>query len=56
LESLTIAKYFLKHGYDLCSFDFSGSGRSEGELTTYGLNEKDDLLAILKHLELTENY
>lgn len=56
LEALSIAKHFLKHHCDLCSFDFSGSGRSEGDLTTYGLNEKNDLLAVLQHLEMTEKY
>lgn len=28
LEALPIAKYFLKQGYDVISFDFSGSGKS----------------------------
>lgn len=37
LEALSMAKYFLKQGLDVCSFDFSGSGRSEGETTTYGV-------------------
>ncbi len=50
LEGLSIARYFLKQGFDVCSFDFSGSGRSEGDLTTYGLYEKDDLLAVIRHL------
>ena len=30
LEALPLAKYFLRQRYDVCSFDFSGSGRSEG--------------------------
>ena len=30
LEALWIAKYFLRQRCDVCSFDFSGSGRSEG--------------------------
>jgi len=37
LEVLPIAKFFIKQGFDICAFDFSGSGRSEGEITSYGL-------------------
>jgi len=29
--------------YDSCSFDFSGSGKSEGYYTSYGLNESEDI-------------
>lgn len=28
LEALPLAKFFPRHGYDICSFDFSSSGRS----------------------------
>jgi hypothetical protein len=27
----------------LCAFDFSGSGKSEGDLVTYGMKEKEDI-------------
>jgi pimeloyl-ACP methyl ester carboxylesterase len=27
----------------LCAFDFSGSGKSEGDLITYGMKEKEDI-------------
>lgn len=37
LEALSLAKYFPKNGFDICAFDFSGSGRSEGDFTSYGL-------------------
>ena len=30
LEALPIAKDFMKQGCDVCSFDFSASGKSEG--------------------------
>lgn len=56
LEALPIAKYFLKQGCDVCSFDFSGSGKSEGEITTYGIYEKDDVLAVLSYLEQNTHY
>jgi pimeloyl-ACP methyl ester carboxylesterase len=29
--------------YDTCSFDFSGSGKSEGYYTSYGLSESEDI-------------
>jgi alpha/beta superfamily hydrolase len=29
--------------YDVCSFDFSGSGKSDGYYTTYGVNESEDI-------------
>jgi hypothetical protein len=28
LEALSLAKFFPKFGFDICAFDFSGSGRS----------------------------
>mgnify|MGYP002368872314 FL=1 len=42
-----MAKYFLRQGCDVCAFDFSGSGRSEGTMTTYGIYEKEDVRAVL---------
>lgn len=51
LEALSITKYFIKHGFDMCSFDFSSSGRSQGEYTSYGMREQDDISAVLGHLD-----
>lgn len=56
MEALPIAKYFLKQGYDVISFDFSGSGKSEGDITTYGIYEKDDVVTVLKHIEQKMQY
>jgi hypothetical protein len=56
LEGLSIAKYFMKQGFDLCSFDFSSSGRSEGEFTSYGLLEQEDVNAVLAHLDHNFKY
>ncbi len=33
----------LQPQYALCSFDFSSSGKSEGSVITYGMNEKEDI-------------
>lgn len=56
LEALSLAKYFPKHGFDICAFDFSGSGRSEGNFTSYGLLEQDDVRAILSFLDNSYSY
>jgi alpha/beta superfamily hydrolase len=40
----------------VCSFDFSGSGKSEGKFTSYGLREKDDICAVLAWLDETHHY
>ena len=37
IEVLSLARYIEYHDYHFCSFDFSGSGRSDGDYTTYGL-------------------
>lgn len=42
--------------YHFCSFDFSGSGRSDGEYTTFGLREQDDVNAIIGSLDVTRQY
>ena len=56
LEALSLAKSFLKYGFDICAFDFSGSGRSEGGYTSYGLLEQCDVHAILKYLDGNHAY
>lgn len=43
-------------GYHFCSFDFSGSGRSEGKYTTFGLREQDDVNAVMAWLDTTRVY
>lgn len=56
LEALSLAKFFPKHGFDICSFDFSGSGRSEGHFTSYGLLEQQDVHAVLAYLDKNCSY
>jgi pimeloyl-ACP methyl ester carboxylesterase len=34
---------FLKENVAVCCFDFSGSGKSQGDRVTYGVKEKDDI-------------
>ena len=33
----------MPQGMAMCAFDFSGSGKSEGEKVTYGVREKEDI-------------
>jgi alpha/beta superfamily hydrolase len=49
-------KHLKAFPYDVCSFDFSGSGKSEGKFTAYGLREKDDVSAVLAWLDETQSY
>jgi pimeloyl-ACP methyl ester carboxylesterase len=42
LECANILR-ILPEQYALCAFDFSGSGKSEGDLITYGMKEKEDI-------------
>ena len=43
LEVLTLLKAAGDLPYDSCAFDFSGSGKSEGYYTSYGINESEDI-------------
>ena len=49
-EGNSYADVLLPLGLDLLAFDFSGCGNSEGQWVTLGWKEKDDLKAVLKHL------
>lgn len=40
----------------MCSFDFSGCGKSEGDFVSLGLKEQDDLQAVLEKLINRFNY
>jgi pimeloyl-ACP methyl ester carboxylesterase len=41
---------FLLWDFNICSFDFSGAGHSEGDYVTLGYYEKDDIKAIVEFL------
>lgn len=43
-------------GMNVCAFDFAGSGRSEGDHTTYGVREQDDINAVLAWLDATRQF
>jgi hypothetical protein len=50
LEALSSLSLVLSLGATLLSFDFAGSGQSEGEYVSLGFFEKDDLGAVIDHL------
>lgn len=41
-EAVHIMKY-LPTNISMCCFDFSGEGKSEGRIITFGQKEKDDI-------------
>ncbi len=43
---------FLRWDFNICSFDFSGAGYSEGEYVTLGFNERHDIEAVVKFLRI----
>lgn len=51
LEGESYAPLLLPKGINLFSFDFSGCGNSEGEWISLGWNEREDLDAVIKHLQ-----
>ena len=50
MEGLTYGQRILPMGINLCSFDFSGCGNSEGDWVTLGYKEKRDLQAVINYL------
>lgn len=51
IEGLNILDFCIENGYGLCVFDFSGCGKSEGEYSTLGWREQEDV-EILVHILL----
>lgn len=50
VEASDLVRPALEHGFALCTFDFAGYGRSEGEYGTLGLRETQDVQAVIDHL------
>jgi pimeloyl-ACP methyl ester carboxylesterase len=53
MEALSALSLVLSLGASLLSFDFSGSGKSEGEYVSLGSFEKDDLQCVVEYLRTT---
>lgn len=50
VEATMLLHYVLPYGLSLFAFDFSGSGRSDGEYISLGVNEKHDVETVVDYL------
>ena len=50
MEALGYLDQIILAGFQLFCFDFSGSGLSEGEYVTLGVQESEDLGVVVDHL------
>lgn len=46
ISLLYIAKYLVHNGYNVVTFDYSGSGNAKGSNYTFGAQEKDELMIV----------
>ena len=53
-SALLYVERVLATGINMCSFDFSGTGLSEGEYVSLGAHEQFDVLDVLDHV--CQNY
>ncbi|EAR83757.2 alpha/beta fold hydrolase (macronuclear) [Tetrahymena thermophila SB210] len=56
LEANPVVANLAPLGYHVCSYDSSGCGLSEGKYVTLGINEKDDLHAIINKMKQQFGY
>ena len=54
VEVLPQLSYLLSLGLAVFSFDFAGSGHSDGEYVSLGYYEREDLMCIIAHLRATD--
>jgi pimeloyl-ACP methyl ester carboxylesterase len=54
LDCYEVVEKFLPLDFSVFAFDFSGSGRSEGEYVSLGFYESEDLRAVVDFLRLSE--
>lgn len=50
VEATMLLQYIVPYGLSLFAFDFSGSGMSDGEYISLGVNEKHDVETVVQHL------
>eukprot|EP00177_Eucheuma_denticulatum_P008840 GFKZ01016051.1.p1 GENE.GFKZ01016051.1~~GFKZ01016051.1.p1 ORF type:complete len:797 (+),score=98.30 GFKZ01016051.1:324-2714(+) len=50
VEATMLLHYIIPYGLSLFAFDFSGSGMSDGEYISLGVNEKHDVETVVQHL------
>lgn len=51
IQTIDLVKSLMNKGYNVFTFDFRSSGKSGGEMSTLGYNEKDDLLAAINYVK-----
>lgn len=51
IQTVDMIKFLMNKGYNVFTFDFRNSGKSGGETTTLGYNEKDDLIAAISYIK-----
>jgi alpha-beta hydrolase superfamily lysophospholipase len=56
VEARELTLQAVQHGFSVCSFDFSGYGRSEGQYGTLGVKECRDVESIIEHLSSKEKF
>lgn len=54
-KAIRFCRKLIENDYHACSFDFSGSGNSEGEYVTLGHQEKYDIWEVVKYLNTNFN-
>lgn len=54
-DSLKLAKKLSEEGYNILMFDFRNSGESQKGMTTFGYNEKNDLLSAVSFVSKMKN-
>ncbi|EGL83033.1 alpha/beta hydrolase fold-containing protein [Caldalkalibacillus thermarum TA2.A1] len=52
LPALALARDLVESGFHVVMFDFRNSGESEGNMTTVGLYEKDDLISVVQSMKV----
>lgn len=50
MEMLPIIRADFARNYNFCGIDFCGCGLSEGNTISYGVNEADDIAAVVDYL------
>ena len=50
-QALEVAPFLLNASYDVLAFDFRAHGESDGDATTVGLVEAEDVRAAIRHLQ-----
>ncbi|MCT2535144.1 alpha/beta fold hydrolase [Aquibacillus koreensis] len=56
IQSLKLAAYYVKKGYNILTFDYRNCGESEGKKSTIGLFETKDLIGAIRYTKQKVDY